>query len=140
MTCTGIFLEGETSNPPGGSLIPPVPPEAFVDNFWVGSLQVLADDASYQSWTNILNGALAQGPSNLLLQARALGRSLFQSTAYASLNRTNEEFVTDLYPVFALLLFRRDTLRPVLCLLRLRAAQDDEHERDGFHSFISFPE
>jgi Domain of unknown function (DUF4214) len=103
MTCTGIFLEGETSNPPGGSLIPPVPPEtteAFVDNFWVGSLQVLADDASYQSWTNILNGALAQGPSNLLLQARALGRSLFQSTAYASLNRTNEEFVTDLYNAY----------------------------------------
>jgi len=61
---------------------------------------VIADDASYQSWTNILNAALAQGPSNLLAQARALGRSLFQSAEYASFNRSDEEFVIDLYAAY----------------------------------------
>lgn len=103
MSCTGIWVQGDGSNPPGGAQIPPAPPgttEAFVDNFWVGSLQVLADDGSYQSWTNTLNAARAQGQSNLLAQARALGRSLFQSAAYASLNRTDEEFVTDLYQAY----------------------------------------
>ena len=34
------------------------------------------------------------------MQARVLGRSLFQSAAYTSLNRTNEEYVTDLYSVY----------------------------------------
>jgi hypothetical protein len=61
---------------------------------------VIADDASYQSWTNALNVAMAQGSSNLLAQARALGRSLFQSPAYASLNRSDEDFVTDLYAAY----------------------------------------
>jgi hypothetical protein len=99
-TCRGISLEGDTSTPPAASTTPPRTTEAFVDYFFVGSLEVIADDASYQSWTNTLNAAMAQGSSNLLAQARALGRSLFQSAAYASLNRSDEEFVTDLYAAY----------------------------------------
>ena len=99
-TCSGISVAGDGSSTPAGSPTPPRNMEAFVDYFWVGSLQVIADDASYQSWTNILNAAYAQGSNNVLVQARALGRSLFQSAEYASLNRTDEEFVTDLYAAY----------------------------------------
>jgi hypothetical protein len=103
MRCDAVFVQGDTANEPPGSLIPPVPPDNtpdFVDNFYVSTLQVFPDDATYQSWTNTLNTALAQGPSALLVQARALGRSLFQSAAYVSRNRTNEEYVTDLYNAY----------------------------------------
>lgn len=99
-TCAGISVAGDGSNVPGGSTTPPKNMQAFVDYFWVGSLQVIADDASYQSWTNILNTAYAQGPTSVLTQARALGRSLFQSAAYASFNRSDEDFVTDLYNAY----------------------------------------
>jgi Domain of unknown function (DUF4214) len=99
-TCFGISVAGDGSTPPAASPTPPGTTEAFVDYFWVGSLQVIADDASYQYWTNALNAAQVQGSSNLLAQARALGRSLFQSAEYASLNRTDEEFVTDLYAAY----------------------------------------
>jgi hypothetical protein len=68
-----------------------------VDYFWLGTLNSLAPDADYQAWTNALNNAQAQGQAQMFTQARALGRYLFQSASYLNLNRTDEEFITDLY-------------------------------------------
>lgn len=95
--CIGISIAGDGTTPPTTPPRPPRKTEEMVDFMWVGSLQTIADDVSYQNWTNILNNAHAQGYSALLTQARTLARSLFQSTAYANLNRSDEQFVRDLY-------------------------------------------
>jgi hypothetical protein len=41
--------------------------------------------------------AQAQGQDALLAQAQLMGRSLFQSAAYINLNRSDEDYVYDLY-------------------------------------------
>ncbi|HXM46935.1 MAG TPA: DUF4214 domain-containing protein [Pyrinomonadaceae bacterium] len=96
-SCNGISLSGDGSTPPTVPGPSPKTTEGMVDSFWVGTLETIADDSSYQYWTNILNTAQAQGSSELLIQSRALGRSLFQSSAYAALNRSDADFVRDLY-------------------------------------------
>jgi hypothetical protein len=95
--CNGIHLEGDGSAP-----TPVTPPArkktaAFVDYFYMGSIEDLPSDAELQSWTDRLNAASAQGQSQMLAEAKALGRALFQSADYASRNRSDEDFVADLF-------------------------------------------
>jgi hypothetical protein len=71
-----------------------------VDYFWLGTVDSIAAEADYQAWTVSLNNAQAQGLPAMLTQARSLGRYLFYSSEYLSLNRTNEEFVADLYHAY----------------------------------------
>lgn len=94
-TCNGIQLEGD-----GSTINQPTPPtrkrtSAFVDYFYMGSIEDLPSDAELQDWTNRLNTAAAQG--RLLDEAKVLGRALFQSSDYASRNRSDEDYVADLY-------------------------------------------
>jgi len=93
--CIAVEGDGSTCNP--GSPAAPKKTAEFVDFFWLGTMDSIAPDADYQAWTISLNNAQAQGAPALLAQARSLGRYLFYSSEYVSLNRTNEEFVADLY-------------------------------------------
>lgn len=97
MKCSGISVAGDGSSPPASTSAGPTTVGDFVDNMWVGSLQDLPSESDLQAWTNALINAHAQGQQQMLAQARAFERSLFQSAEYASLNRSDEDFITDLY-------------------------------------------
>jgi RHS Repeat/Domain of unknown function (DUF4214) len=82
----------------------------------IRSLPLLADDQyvqhflataipNYQGsevtyWTNILRSANEQGLDALLLAVGEMGRTIFESAAYAERARTNHEYVDDLYQTY----------------------------------------
>jgi len=74
----------------------------FVDATWWGALDREATDNEWQDKTNRLTTAQAQGQSPTLDEARALERTLFQSPEYINRNRSDQEYVTDLYQAYLL--------------------------------------
>ncbi|MDQ3688043.1 MAG: DUF4214 domain-containing protein [Acidobacteriota bacterium] len=71
--------------------------EQFVEAFYWGALGRQPDASEKSSWVTTLRTAQGQGQAQLMAQARALGDALFNSSEYATRNRTNREYVHDLY-------------------------------------------
>lgn len=94
--CRKISVQGEPGGPsapaPGGRTI-----GQFTQNVWLAALNVDTTDSERQYWTDRLTNAQTQGQPQLLAESRLFGRALFQSAAYAALNRSDEDFVSDLY-------------------------------------------
>jgi hypothetical protein len=95
--CNGIQVKGD-----GSTLDPYTPPTRkttamFVDQFYSTAFNDWASDDELQTWTSNLNNAAAQSQDQMLAQAKALGRTVFQSAEYTNVNRSDEDFVTDLY-------------------------------------------
>ncbi|MCP9494727.1 MAG: RICIN domain-containing protein [Pyrinomonadaceae bacterium MAG19_C2-C3] len=95
--CNGISVEGDDSTPPPLTTPARKKTTAFVDYFYMGVVEWQPSDADLQTWTNRLNTAGGQGQAQLLAEAKALGRALFQSLDYASRNASDEEFVYNLF-------------------------------------------
>ncbi|MFZ0751281.1 MAG: DUF4214 domain-containing protein, partial [Pyrinomonadaceae bacterium] len=68
----------------------------FVSDFYSGAL-ARSPGSGDPDWVTTLTQAQSQGRNQLTVAAQSLGASLFTSTEYANRNRTNGEFVTDLY-------------------------------------------
>ncbi|HEX8633127.1 MAG TPA: DUF4214 domain-containing protein [Pyrinomonadaceae bacterium] len=98
--CNGIQVEGD------GSTLPPSTPPArrktamLVNQFYSTAFEDWPSDDELLNWTNRLNTAAAQGQEQLLAEARALARAVFQSAEYINLGRSDEDFVTDLYNAY----------------------------------------
>jgi len=73
--------------------------EHFVQEFYYGALQREPTSAEMQQQTQRLNNAAALGQSQVVSEAQAMGRDIFQATNYNS-NHTDQEYVTDLYEAF----------------------------------------
>lgn len=73
------------------------PVEQFVRDFYQGALARQPNSTELQTWTDGLRLAYPQGQGPLLTEAKDLGRALFQSAEYAARNRTDRDFVADLY-------------------------------------------
>jgi RHS repeat-associated protein len=71
--------------------------EQFVDSFYLGALGRTPTQTEQNSWVTQLRNAQSQGQSALLTQAQSLGSTLFNSSEYAGRQRTDGEFVNDLY-------------------------------------------
>jgi YD repeat-containing protein len=69
--------------------------DQFVKDFFQYALARLPTAAELQDWAGRLNQA--QGDYQLVSEAKALGAYLFTSTEYANRNRTDGEYVADLY-------------------------------------------
>ncbi len=69
----------------------------FVSDFYQGALGHAPSSTDQSQWENTLTQAQSQGRSQLTAVAQNLGTTLFTSTEYVNRNRTNSEFVTDLY-------------------------------------------
>lgn len=100
MQCNGIQVEGD-----GSTLTPWTPPARkktamLVDQFYVAGFNDWASDDELFTWTTRLNNAAAQGQAQLLAEARALGRAVFDSAEYNNVNRSDEDFVADLYNAY----------------------------------------
>jgi len=98
--CNGIQVEGD-----GSTLTPSTPPARKktamqVNQFYTTAFNDWPSDDELLNWTNRLNTASAQGQAQLIAEARALGRAVFRSAEYLNLNRSDEDFVTDLYNAY----------------------------------------
>jgi YD repeat-containing protein len=74
--------------------------EQFVKDFYQRTLQRQPTSAELNSWTNQLRQSYWQGANALNQTVAYLGRTLFKSTEYINLGRTDTQFVTDLYWAF----------------------------------------
>jgi len=100
MQCDGIQVEGD-----GSALTPSTPPARkktamLVDQFYVAGFSDWASDDELLTWTSRLNNGAAQGQAQLLTEARALGRAVFDSAEYNNVSRSDEDFVADLYNAY----------------------------------------
>jgi YD repeat-containing protein len=89
---------------------PPVLDDAFIDNFYTYALPSytpLSDEKPY--WRDQLRAGNAHGQGSLLLAAIEMGKTLFESAAYAGRGRTDSEYVSDLYGAY---LMRNASLDP----------------------------
>src|SRR5438128_5946678 len=71
--------------------------DQFVQNFLQSGLGRTpnGDEASY--WRDIIRAAYQQGQGSMLLAITEFGMTVFESAEYAGRNRTNSQYVSDLY-------------------------------------------
>lgn len=69
----------------------------FVESFHRGAFDRAPTDAERGTWVTRLRNAQGQDQAAVLAEARSLGSTLFNSAEYAGRQRSDEEFVTDLY-------------------------------------------
>jgi len=98
--CNGIRIEGD-----GSTLTASTPPAVkntptFVDQIYVAGFSDWASDDELLTWTNRLNSGAAQGQAQRLAEARALGRAVFDSDEYRNVDRSDEDFIADLYNAY----------------------------------------
>lgn len=89
------------------------PPPSFVDYQYVQNTYQMAlarqpNSAEQSYWNDILRAALthgsslAHGQTAMVLAAREIGKTLFESAEYAARNRSNHDYVYDLYKTYLL--------------------------------------
>jgi RHS repeat-associated protein len=74
-----------------------LPTDQFVKNVYQAVLNRQPSATELQSWLDLLRQNYYRGQSQLLQSAQYMIRQLFKSNEYASRNRTDREFVYDLY-------------------------------------------
>lgn len=95
--CNGIQIEGDNSNLTPWTPRPRRKMAMFVDQVYSSGFNDWASDDELLTWTNRLNNAAAQGQAQLFAEAKALCRAVFDSAEYKNVNRSDEDFVADLY-------------------------------------------
>ncbi len=81
-------------------------PHTFVEGVFGAALDRESSQAEYEEWLARITNAKGQGQSQLLLEARTFEQEQFDSSEYIARQRTDEEFITD---VFWSHLFREPT-------------------------------
>ncbi|MDX6610933.1 MAG: hypothetical protein QOD75_119 [Blastocatellia bacterium] len=81
---------------------PPVGDDSYVQNFFQAALarQPYGYEQSY--WLDILRAAFQRGQNSMVMAAREMGKTLFESVEYASRNRDNHSYVYDMYRSYAM--------------------------------------
>jgi RHS repeat-associated protein len=74
--------------------------EDYVKNFYQSSLNRQPTSTELNSWLSTLRAAYLQGLQQFWDGMRSLGQTLFTSPEYIARNRSNSEFVDDLYRAF----------------------------------------
>ena len=74
--------------------------EHFLWNVYLGAVGAAPSPSVMQPHLEALNQAAAQSEEAVVAKAREIARAQVESTAYANRNRTDREFVADLYQVF----------------------------------------
>ncbi|MGI8997647.1 MAG: DUF4214 domain-containing protein [Pyrinomonadaceae bacterium] len=74
----------------------------LVEESWWAALDRGATDTEWQGWSDRLEAAHGLGHAQMLAEARAFERALFQSVEYVNRQRSDEAYVTDLYETYLL--------------------------------------
>jgi RHS repeat-associated protein len=92
----------------GCSSSQPLSAEQFIKNFYQAALNRQPTSAELQSWNNLLRQSYYQGQAQLLQAAKNMGQQIFTSNEYLNRNRTDHEYVYDLYKAY----LQRDPEQP----------------------------
>jgi len=76
--------------------------DQYVRNFYQYGLNRQPSSGELSSWLSALQSAYAQGQTQFLTAMRNLGSTIFSSQEYINRNRTDSQFVWDLYKTFLL--------------------------------------
>lgn len=76
--------------------------DQYVRGFYQGALNRQPNSTELQNWLTTLQSAYAQGQSAFLAAVQSLGESLFSSQEYANRNRSDHDYVYDLYKAYLL--------------------------------------
>ncbi len=99
-------LKSTTSNPKlTVSPPPPIGDVQYVQNFFqysLGRQPYTSNPNELGYWDDILRVAYANGNGSIVIAARELGKTLFESSDYAARNRSNHDYVYDLYETYLL--------------------------------------
>jgi len=74
--------------------------DQYAHNFLQSGLGRSPNDNESGYWTDIMRAAYSQGQTSMLLAMTEFGMTLFESAEYAGRNRTNHEYVFDLYETY----------------------------------------
>ena len=74
--------------------------EQYIRNFYQWGLNRQPNSTELNNWLSTLQTAYAQGQSQLLTAMQSLGGTIFNSTEYANRNRSDHDFVYDLYKTY----------------------------------------
>ncbi len=74
--------------------------EHFLWNVYLGAQGYMPSAAQMQPQSDALNTASAQGEEAVISKAKEIARAQIEATAYTARNRTDSEYVTDLYEAF----------------------------------------
>jgi YD repeat-containing protein len=100
VTLTVMDNNGGQSSATTTATIRTTPVDQYVRDFHQLTL-VRQPNASEQSyWNDILRKAYGNGQDSLLLASRELGRTMFESAEYAARQRSDRDFVRDLYRAY----------------------------------------
>lgn len=72
-------------------------PHSYVEDAFDGALSRESTQPEYEVWFNRITLAKSQGPSELLIEAKRFQKDLFASSEYVGRNRSQAEFVQDVY-------------------------------------------
>jgi hypothetical protein len=72
-------------------------PHSFVEDAFDGALTRESTQSEYDVWFNRITIAKSQGPTELIAEAKLFQKELFASSEYVARNRTQAEFVQDVY-------------------------------------------
>jgi YD repeat-containing protein len=81
---------------------PPVGDDQYVQNFFVGALARQPQGYEQSYWNDIIRAAYARAQTSMVMAAREMGRTLFESAEYAGRNRNDHWYVYDLYKAYCM--------------------------------------
>ncbi|HEX6717738.1 MAG TPA: DUF4214 domain-containing protein [Pyrinomonadaceae bacterium] len=79
---------------------PPIPDDLLVWSFFYWTVQRTPQTSEQSYWNDQLRVAYTQGQTSLKLAIIELGKTLFESAAYAARNRDNHGYVYDLFETY----------------------------------------
>lgn len=96
---TSVTASGNTAGTPPPSCSPSqtMATDQYIRDFYQAALNRQPTSAELQSWGDLLRQNYYQGQAQLRQATGYMGRQIFKSTEYQNRNRTDREFVYDLY-------------------------------------------
>jgi YD repeat-containing protein len=78
----------------------PLGDDQFIQNFFYWTFLHYPDSTELAYWSDILRMAYPEGQTAMIIASRELGMTLFESADYAARNRSNHDYVYDLYKTY----------------------------------------
>lgn len=79
------------------ALAPPITDDDYVQRWFTYAFVRSANPTESSYWDDLLRAASAHGQPSLVMAARELGKTLFESAEYATRARSNHDYIYDLY-------------------------------------------
>lgn len=79
---------------------PPISDNDYVQRWFSYALNRSGNSTESGYWNDLLRAAYAHAQTSMVMSSRELGKTLFESAEYAARNRSNHDYVYDLYQTY----------------------------------------